>query len=125
MPKTGKDAIGEIEELPGYEGRFAELGPYTVGFETYTADVDLSELFRGLPDDRCQCPHWGVVLKGRLTFKTDDGDVVIGAGEAYYVGAGHLPVLSAGTEVVEFSPTTELEETLAVVSRNAEAAGPG
>jgi hypothetical protein len=122
MPKIGRDEIADVERLPGYEGRFAELGPYTVGFETYTADADLSELFKGLPDDRCQCPHWGVVLRGRLTYRTADGEVVIGAGEAYYVGPGHLPVLSAGTEVVEFSPTRELHETLEVVTKNAQEA---
>jgi hypothetical protein len=32
-------------------------------------------------------------------------------------------VLFAGTEVVEFSPTAELQETLAVVEKNMEAAG--
>ena len=33
---------------------------------------------------------------------------MISAGEAYYVGPGHLPVFTAGTEIVEFSPTVEL-----------------
>lgn len=37
------------------------------------------------------------------------------------VGPGHTPFLYAGTEVVEFSPTEELERTLAVVTRNVEA----
>ena len=92
-------------------------------FETYTADADLSELFKGLPDDRCQCPHWGVVLKGKLKYTTDDGDTIIGAGEAYYVPAGHLPYLYAGTEVIEFSPTKQLQETLAVLEKNMAEAG--
>lgn len=25
--------------------------------------------FKGLPDDRCQCRHWGVVIKGQVTFR--------------------------------------------------------
>jgi hypothetical protein len=58
------------------------------------------------------------VLKGKLKFSSDDGDTVIGAGEAYYVPRGHLPYLYAGTEVVEFSPTHELHETLAVIEQN-------
>ena len=118
MPKLNKNDAPDSMHLEGYEGHFGELGDYTVGFETYTADADLAELFRGLPDDRCQCPHWGVVLKGQLKFTGDDGDTVIGAGEAYYVGPGHLPHLYAGTEVIEFSPTHELHETLAVVEKN-------
>jgi hypothetical protein len=66
--------------MEGYEGRFAELDGYTVRFETYTADADLSPYFKGLPDDRCQCPHWGVVLKGKLVYHYADGDDVIEGG---------------------------------------------
>jgi hypothetical protein len=118
MPKLNKKDAPDSMKLEGYEGHFGELGDYTVGFETYTADADLAELFRGLPDDRCQCPHWGVVLRGKLKFTGSDGDTIIGPGEAYYVGPGHLPYLYAGTEVIEFSPTHELRETLAVIEQN-------
>lgn len=103
-------------DLAGSAAR--ELDGYTVGFETYTADADLSALFKGLPGDRCQCPHWGVVLKGKLEYRGVDGDTVIEAGEAYYTGPGHLPFLYAGTEVIEFSPTKQLKETLAVIEKN-------
>ena len=123
MPKISKRDAADVMELEGYVGHFGQLGDYTIGFETYTADADLSELFQGLPDDRCQCPHWGVVLKGKVKFTTDDGETVIEAGEAYYMPPGHLPTLFAGTEVIEFSPTHELNETLAVVERNMAAAG--
>jgi hypothetical protein len=39
------------------------------------------------------------------------------------VPPGHTPVLDAGTEVVEFSPTDELKRTLDVVTTNMQAAG--
>lgn len=124
MPKTSKQDAPRAVELEGYEGRFAELpGGYTVAFETFTADADVGELFRGLPDDRCQSPHWGVVLRGRLTFRYADREETVEAGEAYYAPPGHTPVLSAGTEVVEFSPTDALNETMSVVSENLRAAG--
>ena len=118
MPKLSKNDTGDAITLEGYEGRFGELDDYTVGFETYTADSDLSELFKGLPDDRCQCPHWGVVLKGKLKYTDDSGETIIEAGEAYYMAPGHLPYLYAGTEVVEFSPTKQLQDTLAVIEKN-------
>lgn len=118
MPKLNKHDAADVMELDGYQGAFGELGDYTVAFETYTADSDLADLFKGLPDDHCQCPHWGVVLKGRLKYTSAEGEIVIEAGEAYYVPPGHLPYLYAGTEVVEFSPTKELHETLAVVEKN-------
>lgn len=118
MPKLNKNNAPDVLTLDGYEGRFGLLDDFTVGFETYSADADLAHLFKGLPDDRCQCPHWGVVLKGKLKYTHGGGETVVEAGEAYYVPAGHLPYLYAGTEVVEFSPTMLLSETLKVVEKN-------
>ena len=118
MQKASKTSAPESMELEGYEGHFAELEGYTVGFETYTADADLTPLFAGLPDDKCQCVHWGYVIKGKLTFITASGEETFEAGDAYYVGPGHTPILYAGTEVVEFSPTKELQQTLEVVEKN-------
>jgi len=64
MPKASKEEASESVKLEGYEGHFENLeGGYTVGFETYTEDADLSPFFSGLPDDRCQCPHWGYVIR--------------------------------------------------------------
>jgi hypothetical protein len=123
MPKTSKITAPDSMVLDGYEGHFENLdGGYTVGFETYTADADLTDLFVGLPDDRCQCEHWGHVVRGRLTFRYADHEENFEAGDAYYAPPGHTPVLYAGTEVVEFSPTDELQQTLATVTKNFEAA---
>jgi len=119
MAKSSRELATDHESVPGYEGHFGQLEGYTVAFESYTADQDLAPLFKGLPDDKCQCPHWGVVLKGRLVYRTATGDEEVNAGEAYYVGPGHTPLLTAGTEVVEFSPTTELQQTMEVVTKNA------
>ena len=122
MGKASKATAPERQSIEGYEGAFAEIDDYTIAFEEYSADADLAPLFVGLPDDRCQARHWGYVIRGRLAYRLADGTVEeIGAGEAYYVGPGHTPLLYAGTEVVEFSPTAELAETMAVVMRNVEA----
>ncbi|MCJ7439147.1 MAG: cupin domain-containing protein [Acidimicrobiia bacterium] len=118
MPKLNKKDAADVIKVEGYEGHFGELDDYTVAFESYTADADMSDMFKGLPDDRCQCPHWGVVLKGKLKFSDAEGDTIIEAGEAYYMAPGHLPYLYAGSEVVEFSPTKLLQDTLAVVEKN-------
>ena len=53
----------------------------------------------------------------KFTF-TDGTEEVYEAGEAYYAPPGHLPYLYGGSEVVEFSPTTELQQTLEVVEKN-------
>jgi hypothetical protein len=100
------------------EGRYAELGDYTVGFESFKRDVDPAPYFVGLPGDRCPCAHWGVVTEGQITFRWTDREETYVAGDAYYAPPGHLPLLAAGTTTVEFSPTTDLEATMAVVQKN-------
>jgi quercetin dioxygenase-like cupin family protein len=66
----------------------------------------------------------GVVLEGKVTFTFTDGhQETYEAGDAYYAPPGHTPTLYAGSRIVEFSPTTELGETMAVVERNMAAAG--
>lgn len=123
MPSASRQTASESTEVEGYEGHFAHLeGGYTVGFETYKADIDLSPFFEGLPDDRCQCPHWGYVQKGKVTFKFADHDETYETGDAYYAPPGHTPVLYDGTEIVEFSPTGDLQATIEVVERNMEEA---
>lgn len=119
MPKTSRTTASETVELEGYEGHIERMeGGYTAAFEKYTADVDLTPFFKGLPDDRCQCAHWGYVIAGKVTFKSAGGDETFEAGDAYYVGPGHTPVLYAGTEIVEFSPTDELQRTIDAVEKN-------
>jgi len=124
MPSASKQSASESVELEGYEGHFEHFPDgYTVGFEKYTQDADLSPFFTGLPNNQCQAPHWGYVIKGKVTFKYADRDETYEAGDAYYAPPGHTPVLFAGAEIVEFSPTEELQRTIDVVTKNMEAAG--
>src|SRR3954464_5148765 len=89
MPKASKATASDSMQVEGYEGHYENFdGGYTVAFETYTQDADPAEMFKGLPDDRCQCPHWGYVIKGKVTFKTAAGEETFEAGDAYYVGPG-------------------------------------
>ncbi len=49
MPKTSKNSASETVEVEGYEGHLENLeGGYTVAFEKYTADADLTPFFNGL-----------------------------------------------------------------------------
>jgi glyoxylate utilization-related uncharacterized protein len=119
MPKASKTTASDSMQMEGYEGHYENFdGGYTVAFETYTADADPADVFKGLPDDRCQCEHWGYVIKGKVGFKTAGGEEKFETGDAYYMPAGHTPVLYAGTEIVEFSPTKDLQQTMDVVSKN-------
>ena len=123
MPKTSKEQASETFEAEGFEGHYDELEGYTIGFERYTAEADLADLFKGLPDDKCQCEHWGYVFEGTIVYHTAQGDEEFVGGDAYFVGPGHTPSIFAGTSLVGFSPTDRLNQTMEVVTRNMEAAG--
>ena len=99
------------------------LDGYTVDFVTIREDHSLAPLLKGLPDDLCQCPHWGYVFKGRLTVTYKDREEVYEAGDAFYMPPGHAPAAVAGSEFVQFSPTPELDITVAAIRRNVQAMG--
>lgn len=125
MPSANRMStpVGIDEDV--IEARYAPVGDYIVGFETHKQDADPAPLFVGLPDDRCTCPHWGVVLAGRVVFRWPDHEETYIAGDAYFAPPGHLPLLTAGTTLVEFSPAADLAAVTAVLDRNLSAAEAG
>ncbi len=101
--------------------RQAEWGDMNVAIETFPAGLDATPLFKGLPDDRCQCPHWGYLVRGRLRIRYADHEEVINAGDAYYMAPGHLPLIEEDCELIEFSPKGEYQKTMEFAVRNYEA----
>jgi hypothetical protein len=121
MPKVSRDSA-EVEDVGILVDRHGDLDGYTANFITFREDLDATPLLKGLPGDRCTCPHWGYVLKGRLTYRFADREEVVEAGEAFYLPPGHIPVQNEpGTEFVQFSPTKELLEIQDVMRQNMQA----
>ena len=93
----------------------------TVNFLSFGIDIDATPLLKGLPEDRCPCPHWGYVTKGKLTYRFADHEETFEAGDAFYV----LPATSRSSrperEFVQFSPKDELKAVGEVMERNARA----
>jgi hypothetical protein len=89
-----------------------------VGFETYLQDFDDAPLLKGLPNDRCQCPHWGYLLSGRMVVRYEDQEEVVEAGDVYYMAPDHTIAVDAGTVLIEFSPKEKFRETVAAGERN-------
>ena len=116
MSKTSKETTPITMDFEIAEDRACELDGYTVNFVTIRQDHDLAPMLAGLPGGVCNCPHWGVVTKGRLTVTYPDHKEVIEAGDAYYMPPGHTPAAEAGTEFVMFSPADLLAETEAAIA---------
>lgn len=121
MPKVSKDSATGGGEFGPVTDRSEQIDGYTVNFTSFAADIDGAPLMKGLPDDRCQCPHWGYVVSGRMTFRYADGEEVFEAGDAFYAPPGHVPVVEAGTELVQFSPSEELKKTEEAMAKNMQA----
>jgi hypothetical protein len=121
MPKVSKESAAHVEEHGPIVNRHEDVDGYTVNFASFGVDADGTPLLKGLPDDRCQCPHWGYVIKGRLTYRFADHDEVFEAGDAFYLPPGHIPVVEAGTELVQFSPAELLHEVDETMKRNMQA----
>jgi hypothetical protein len=119
MPKVSKESATHEQHGP-VEAWSGEVDGYAIDFVSFAEDIDHAALFKGLPDDRCQCPHWGYVLKGSVTFRFADHDEVYQAGDAFYAPPGHVPADTAGCEYLEFSPADELKKTEAVLMKNME-----
>jgi hypothetical protein len=118
MSKVSK-ATAKKEEFGPVTDCNAEVDGYRIGFATFHDDIDGTPLMKGLPDDMCQCPHWGYVLRGKVVFRYADHDEEYEEGDAFYTPPGHIPVKhEPGSEVLMFSPADELAKTEAVMMRN-------
>ena len=119
MPSASREELHLQEVVPGYSTRLADWGGITVGFEKAHKGQDASAMLRGLPDDRCQAPHWGYLFSGRIVVDYADRQETIVGGQAYYIEPGHRLSFEEESEALEFTPTEALEATLAVARRNA------
>jgi hypothetical protein len=117
-------SIGELskvmhaDEMAMYETVWGEMH---VEYDIFKKRMDITPYLKGLPNDRDQCPHWGIVVKGRLHIIYDGKEEIAGPGEAYYFPPGHTAIAEAGTEGWEFSPNDKLQKTMEVIMRNMEA----
>jgi hypothetical protein len=113
MKATTKADAPVAIEGDGLEFRMRELGGgMSTAFVSVPAGADLRPALAGLPEDLCQCPHWGYMLKGRVKMHTRNGDEVYEAGQAFYWAPGHAPEALEDSEYVDFSPTDELNHVI-------------
>ena len=125
MPNVSKETASQGGDYGPVVDRCEQLEGYTVNFVSFAQDIDATPLLKGLPDDRCQCPHWGYVIKGRLTYRFADREEVFEAGDAFYLPPGHAPVGNEpDSEIVQFSPSDELSKVEEVMSKNMQAMQP-
>ena len=122
MAKVSKETTEKVIEFPVAVDLSSDLDGYTVNFVSILESHDLAPMLKVLPGEHCSCPHWGYMLKGRLTVTYGDRTEVIEAGDAFYMTPGHTPAAEAGSEFVMFSPADELAATDAAIMAGMQAA---
>jgi len=116
MHKPTDEMTIEMEAGP-LVTRGEEWGGQLVRHLTLPPGADFRPLFRGLPGDRCGCPHWGYVVAGSIHVQYADGtEEVSRAGDLYYWPGGHTGWTDEGVTFIELSPADDLRPVLDHVS---------
>jgi hypothetical protein len=105
--------------------RGEDWGGMRVMVVTLPAGTDITPLLKDLPGDRCPCPHWGYMVRGRLRVTYADRAETLVAGDLWYMPPGHTALVEEDAEFIEFSRSDEHERVLEVVRRNAGAVSAG
>ena len=113
--RVAKENVDVQMEIPGAVIRqrkdFGDVRGFdTISSECFTlsAGVDTTPLMQGLEGDLCQCPHWGFVLRGRLTTTDANGaQETVNADDLFYWPPGHNVKVDDDAEIVMFSPQRE------------------
>jgi hypothetical protein len=109
----------EKTELPcrldagGVKIQGQDWGGMNVARIRFPKGADARPLLQGLKGDLCQCPHWGVVVKGSIQVDFADGrSETVRAGEVYYWPPGHTVRVEEDYESIEFSPEDQMREVI-------------
>ena len=113
--RVSKDDVEVKMQIPGAVIRQRTGFGTAKGFDnisgeyfTLSAGVDTTPLFQGLEGNLCQCPHWGFVVRGRLTTTNASGErETVNANDLFYWPPGHNVKVDADAEIVMFSPERE------------------
>jgi hypothetical protein len=96
---------GAVLRLKGGFGDPSGCGPLSGEYFSLAAGVDTTPLFEGLEGNLCQVPHWGFVIRGRVTTTAADGRrETVAANDLFYWPPGHNVLVEEDAELVMFSP---------------------
>ena len=93
-------------------------GGMTIAINEMPAGTDLSPLLEGLKNNSCQVPPWGYIIKGSMRLKYDDGkEVVLNAGDVFYMPPGHKGSVVEDLKLLDFSPEKEMKALISHIEK--------
>jgi len=111
------DDLPTVLKGPGTEIRRTDHGDLAVCLLRLDQGVETRPLFTGLPDDQCQCEHWGYIISGTMRVHRSDGATTYEAGEAYYWPPGHNLEALTDSEYLEITPARDYDALMQHVAR--------
>ncbi len=118
--RVAKDDVDVQMQIPGAVlrqrldfGDATGFGKFSGEYFSLAAGVDTTPLFQGLSGNACHCPHWGFVLRGRVT-TTDRAGVqeTVTTNDLFYWPPGHNVRVDEDAELILFSPQREHTEVI-------------
>lgn len=113
--RIAKDEVDVKMQIPGAVlrqqmdfGDATGFGRISGEYFSLAAGVDTTPLFVGLDGNACQCPHWGFVIKGRITTTNERGvQETVRSNDLFYWPPGHNVKVEDDAEIIMFSPQHE------------------
>ncbi|MDX2048338.1 MAG: cupin domain-containing protein [Chitinophagaceae bacterium] len=119
-PDADKEQHISIEQFPKNMviNHLNGWGGMTIAINELRAGTDFAPLLEGLKNNSCQVPHWGYIVKGSLKLKYDDGkEVVLKAGDVFYMAPGHKASVVEDLKLIDFSPEKQMKELISHVEK--------
>jgi hypothetical protein len=110
------DLTPELEG-PGVGIRRMDAGGLATCLIRLDAGLKTDPLFAGLPDDRCQCAHWGYIISGTMRVHSAGGARDYEAGETYYWQPGHNLEAVTDAEYIEMTRSEDYDALMAHCKR--------
>ena len=110
---TSKETLPTQIEKGGVHFQGIDWGDLNVSHIHFPKGANAEPLLEGMPDNLCQCAHWGYVLKGSINIRFADGrEEKVNQGDVYYWPPGHTIWTDEDYESVEFSPKDDMAELM-------------
>lgn len=111
--KMNRDDLPDRLATGGIRFQGVDWGELNISQLHLPRGADATPLLEGMPENLCQCPHWGMVLKGAINVRYADGRTeTVSEGEVYYWPPGHTVWVDEDYRAIEFSPSQEMNEVV-------------
>ena len=118
--KVAQEDVDVQMDIPGAKlrqrldfGDATGYGKISGEYFSLSAGVDTTPLFVGLEGNVCHSPHWGFVLRGKITTTDANGQQeTVNTNDLFYWPPGHNVKVIEDAELIMFSPQHEHKEVI-------------